>query len=63
MTAATFAVNFNSDTGSPLNVPALGVMFAQVSIPAGGTAVLETPNSDLLLQGYALVNLPAGVGG
>jgi len=61
--AATFAVNFNSDTGSPLNVPAFGGTFAQVSIPAGGTAVLETPNSGPLSQGYALVNLPAGVGG
>jgi hypothetical protein len=60
---ATFAVNFNSDTGSPLNVPAFGGTFAQVSIPAGGVAVLETPNSGPLSQGYALVNLPAGAGG
>lgn len=61
--AATFAVNFNSDTGSPLNVPAFSGTFAQVSIPAGGTAVLETPTSGPLVQGYALVDLPAGVGG
>lgn len=61
--AASFAVNFNSDTGSPLNVPAFGGTFVQVNIPAGGTAMLETPNSGPLSQGYALVNLPAGVGG
>lgn len=61
--AATFAVNFNSDRGSPLNVPAFGGTFAQVSIPAGGTTVLETSNSGPLSQGYALVNLPAGVSG
>jgi hypothetical protein len=61
--AATFAVNFNSDTGSPLNVPAFGGTFAQVSILAGGVAVLEAPNSGPLSQGYALVDLPAGVTG
>jgi len=61
--AATFTVNFNSDSGSPLNVPAFGGTFAQVSIPAGGIAVLEVPNSGPLSQGYALVDLPAGVGG
>jgi hypothetical protein len=61
--AATFAVNFNSDHGGPLDVPAFGGTFAQVSIPAGGVAVLEAPNSGPLSQGYALVNLPAGVGG
>jgi hypothetical protein len=61
--AAVFAVNFNSDTGSPLNVPAFGGTCAQVNIPAGGTAVLDALNSGRLSQGYALVDLPAGLGG
>jgi len=61
--AATFTANFNSDSGSPLSVPAFGGTFAQVSIPAGGIAVVETPSSGPLSQGYALVDLPAGVNG
>ena len=61
--AATFTVNFNSDSGTPLNVPAFGGTFTQVSIPAGGIAVEEAPNSGPLSQGYALVDLPAGVSG
>jgi len=61
--AATFAVNFNSDSGSPLNVPAFGGTFTQVSIPTGGIAVVDAPNSGPLSQGYALVDLPAGVSG
>jgi len=60
---ASLTVNFNSDTGTPLNVPAFGGTFAHLDIPAGGTAVLEAPNEGPLVQGYALVELPAGVSG
>ena len=61
--AASLTVNFNSDTGTPLNVPAFGGTFVHVDIAPGGTAVLEAPNDGPLLQGYALVALPAGVSG
>ena len=61
--AASLTVNFDSDSGVPLNVPAFGGTFAHVDIAAGGTAVLEAPNDGPLSQGYALVELPAGASG
>jgi hypothetical protein len=59
----SFAVNFISDTGAPLSVPALGGSSAQVSIAAHGTAILEAPNSGSLVEGYATFTLPSGVVG
>jgi hypothetical protein len=61
--AVSFAVNFISDTGAPLTVPALGGSSAQVNIAAHGTAILEAPNSGSLVEGYATFTLPSGVVG
>ena len=61
--AVSFVVNFISDAGTPLFVPALNGSTAQVNLPPGGTTVLEAPNSGSLMQGYAVFNLPAGVSG
>lgn len=59
----TFQVNFLSDNGTPLNVPALGGSSSTVTIPAGGSVRLEAPNTGTLVQGYASLSLPEGVTG
>jgi hypothetical protein len=58
-----FSVTFMGDDGNALTVPSIGVSTAVLSAPAQGAAVLELPNTGALVQGYALVALPAGVTG
>jgi hypothetical protein len=62
-TAVSFTVNFTSDDGTPLNVPALGGASTTVNVPALGTAIVEAPNAGELSEGYATVTLPPGVSG
>jgi P pilus assembly chaperone PapD len=62
-TAVSFPVNFVSDAGTPLTVPALGGSTTQVNLAAYGTAIVEAPNAGSLLQGYAAFTLPSGVSG
>lgn len=62
-TAVSFPVNFVSDNGTPLVVPALGGSTTTVNLPPRGTAAVLTVNSGSLSQGYASVSLPAGVVG
>jgi hypothetical protein len=62
-TAASFAVNFVGDNGTPLTVHALGGPVAQVSLPPHGTTILEAPNAGSFQEGYAQFRLPAGVYG
>ena len=59
----SFPVNFVSDAGTPLIVPALGGSTVQVKLAANGTAIVEAPNVGSLVQGYAAVTLPGGVFG
>lgn len=60
---AVFPVNFISDNGTPLNVPALSGTSTNVNIPAGGSVRIEAPNTGSLTQGYAAATLPPGVTG
>jgi hypothetical protein len=57
----SFTVNFTSDAGTPMAVPSLGGSSKNVSLSAGGTAVVEAPNAGSLNEGYVSVNLPVGV--
>jgi hypothetical protein len=59
--AVGFPVSFIGDDGNAITMPSIGVSTAVLSAAAQGTAVLELPNSGALVQGYALVVLPAGV--
>ncbi|HUO28864.1 MAG TPA: hypothetical protein VMU80_06595 [Bryobacteraceae bacterium] len=59
----SFPVNFVSDAGAPLDVPALGGSTTNVSLAAHGTALIEAPNVGSLVEGYAAFTLPAGVFG
>ncbi|MGA2181894.1 MAG: hypothetical protein ABSH47_02600 [Bryobacteraceae bacterium] len=63
--AASFAVYFVNDTGTPLSVPVAGVSVTStvVNVPALGTAIIEAPNVSGLSQGYATFFLPSGVVG
>ena len=61
--AVSFTVSFFSNDGRPLNVPALGGSVITVNLAARATTILEAPDVGALNQGYALMNLPAGVTG
>jgi hypothetical protein len=61
--AVSFSVSFTKDDGTPLTVPAVGGASTQVNVPAGGTAIVEAPNTGPLSQGYATFTLPPGVSG
>jgi hypothetical protein len=58
---ASFPIKFVADAGAPLNVPAIGGSSTIVNLPAGGTAIVEAPNSGSLNQGYVSMALPPGV--
>lgn len=61
-----FQVSFFGDNGQPMSVPRPGLTPASVhslNLSARGTAHIEAPNSGSLMQGWALVDLPAGVTG
>ena len=60
---ASFAVNFTSDEGTALTVPAMGGSTGEVSLAANGTAVIEAPNAGSLVEGYVTFTLPPGVFG
>jgi YD repeat-containing protein len=62
-TAVSFQVNFIGDSGSPLNVSAVGGSSATVNLAARGTAVIQIPNSGPLSDGYVVASLPTGVTG
>ena len=57
----SFSVNFTADNGTPLAIPSLGGSSTTLTIAAGGTAVIEAPNSGHLQQGYVTIALPPGV--
>ena len=57
----SFPVNFTADNGTPLAIPSLGGSSTTLTIAAGGTALIEAPNSGHLQQGYVSMALPAGV--
>ncbi len=59
----SFPVSFTADNAEPLTVPSVGGSSMTVSLAAGGTAIVEAPNSGPLNQGYVSVSLPAGVVG
>lgn len=61
--ATTVNLKFYANDGSPLSVPSLGGSAATANLPAGGTALLEAPNSGGLQQGWAQIDLPDGVVG
>jgi len=61
--AVSFTVSFTADNGTALTVPGLGAASTQVNIAAGGTAIVEAPNTGSLIEGYATFTLPAGVSG
>ncbi|MGD0617874.1 MAG: hypothetical protein ABSB67_09455 [Bryobacteraceae bacterium] len=62
--AVSFPVNFVADNGTALRVSAIGSTSVTVSIPGGGTAIVEAPNStQTLAEGYAWFTLPPGVSG
>ena len=62
-TAVSFPINFVSDSGTPLVVPALGGSSTIVSLQPRATTAVLTTNSGSLSQGYASASLPAGVVG
>jgi hypothetical protein len=62
-TAVSFPVNFVSDSGTPLTMPAFGGSVRTVNLPAYGTVVIEAPNVGNLVEGYAEFALPSGVYG
>jgi len=59
--AVTFPLNFISDSGTPLLVPALSGASTTVNLAGHGTAIIEAPNSGSLNQGYVSLSLPQGV--
>ena len=59
----SFPVNFTADNATPLMVPSAGGSSTTLSLAAGGTAIIEAPNSGPLNQGYVSVSLPNGVVG
>lgn len=61
--AVGFPVTFTADDGTPLTVPSVGGSSTTVNVPALGTAIVEAPNTGLLVQGYAAFALPPGVSG
>jgi len=60
-TTVSFSVNFTADNGAPLRIPSLGGSATTLTVAAGGTALIEAPNSGPLQQGYVSISLPAGV--
>ncbi len=48
-----FTVNFVSDAGTSLSVPAVNGSSVNINLVAHGSAVIEAPNAGNLVQGYA----------
>ena len=61
--AASFGVNFVSDAGTPLSVPAFPGATATINLPAYGTTMISASSTGGLVQGYAAFTLPPGVFG
>ena len=61
--SVSFSVSFTGDNGNPLPVPSIGSTSTTLTIPPGGTAVIEAPNVGSLTQGYVSIDLPVGVAG
>jgi Concanavalin A-like lectin/glucanases superfamily len=60
----SFTVNFLGDDGNPLTVPSISSSSKTLTLPAGGSAVIEAPNAGTtVIQGYVSVVLPVGVTG
>jgi len=57
----SFVVTFTTDAGTPMSVPGIGNS-KQVTLAPLGTAIIEAQNVGSLVQGYASVTLPTGVG-
>jgi len=61
-TAASVAVSFVSDNGTPMSLPSVGAS-TTVSLPARGSARIEAANAGSLTEGYVTAALPDGVTG
>lgn len=59
--AVSFPLNFISDSGTPLLVPALSGTSTTVNLAGHATALIEAPNTGALSQGYVSLSLPQGV--
>jgi hypothetical protein len=59
--AVSFPINFISDLGVPLNVPAVAGSSTVVNLAGHATTLIEAPNSGTLSQGYGSLSLPQGV--
>jgi hypothetical protein len=57
----SFVVTFTTDAGTPMAVPGVGNS-KQITLAPLGTQIIEAPNAGSLVQGYASVTLPTGVG-
>ncbi len=61
--AATVNMSFFNNDGIPLSVSSLGGATATANVAAGGVTLIEAPNTGSLQQGWARIDLPAGVAG
>jgi hypothetical protein len=59
----SFTTSFFGNDGTPLNVAALGGTSITTNLAARGTAIVEFPNLDSTVLGYASAALPSGVTG
>jgi hypothetical protein len=59
----SFTTSFFGNDGTPLNVAALGGTSVTTNLAPRGTAIIEFPNLDSAVLGYASAALPSGVTG
>lgn len=59
----SFPVSFTGDDGKPLNVPSISGSSKTITLPPGGSAMIDAPNEGPLVEGYVSVVLPPGVTG
>ncbi|MBZ5632177.1 MAG: LamG domain-containing protein [Acidobacteriia bacterium] len=58
----SFPASFTGDSGIPLNIPSIGASSKAITLPPGGSAVIEALNvGSQIQQGYVSVVLPIGV--
>ena len=58
----SFTVTFTANDGTPLTIPSLGGASTTLTIPPGGTAVIEAFNTGpTTIEGYVSATLPPGV--
>jgi len=59
----SFPVQFATDSGTPLNIASIGASSTTITLPPGGTTVIQAPNAGSLEEGYVSMVLPVGVTG